>query len=108
MRGHVVKLPNGNYLIWSSVADAPLTCGMPRDVFIEKLTSQYSHIYDEATLIEKVALADQKGSSRPGYQTLEELIEGNCAGPGESSLTLDEIVETYGDFLDGRGNMPSL
>lgn len=93
---HIVKLPNGNYLVWSSVADAPLSYGLPSDAFADFARDEYGHIFNGASLETKMALADRLGSSRPGYETLEELIAGNCAGIDGSSLTLDEIVEVYG------------
>lgn len=93
---HIVKLPNGNYLVWSSVADAPLSRGLSADAFVDLVREEYGHVFDDTSLETKMALADSFGSSRPGYETLDELIEDNCAGPDGSSLTLDEIVELYG------------
>lgn len=85
----VCKFGDDQYLMWSTVVDAPVTYMMTRD---EMLT----HCGDP----DRVARADQYGTSiipeREGERRdLKSLVGWNRAGLNESHLTIEEIVKEY-------------
>ena len=63
------------YFIWSSVVDAPVSCGLTK---------------------ERTKLMQEKGECQVFWEgTLDEIICGNRAGKKEEELTSDEIYEMY-------------
>ena len=89
----IVKLA-GKYLEWSTIVDAPVTNGMTLDEFRE----YYREWYGRAALPgldERLARVEQTGTSNRDGETPEQLIACNRAGPNETELTLDQIVERF-------------
>ena len=92
----ILKLPGRDkfwYLIWSTVADAPVTYGMTLDELREYIREKEgaSGLRD---LPERLARCDAHGTSSL-ISSLEGLVECNRAGPGETNLSLEQIVEAY-------------
>ena len=96
----ICKLPNGNFLEWSTVVDAPVSPAMPREQFDQYVKVMYGQNYYENEHFDRMKFVLKHGTSSrvPAPTSFEELIEGNRAGPDENSLTLDEIVAAYGQF----------
>ena len=85
------------FLVWSRHVDAPVTFACTAeeiiDYFVEEATR---HARDDAQMM--IARARERGgSSRAGVTSLAGVAgpDANRAGPDESSLTEDEIVEFY-------------
>lgn len=97
MPRHVVRLtaPDGAwYLEWSTVVDAPVTFGMRRGEFARWYADEYGRDGVRG-LAERFDRADATGCSARDGTSLAELLAANRAGPGETALTRDEIVEWY-------------
>jgi len=83
------------FLVWSSIVDAPtvFACTAQEiiDYFVEEAARRARE--DAKAMVER---ARQTGSSsRMGYSTIADVVCVNRAGPGESALTEDEIMEFY-------------
>ena len=72
----MLKLAEDEYVEWGSIVDAPVSYAMGRAAAVDEFGE------------ERVARADKKGHS---YRDLPPVIVGNRAGPGESSLSLEEL-----------------
>lgn len=99
MPQYICKLPCDGvdyYLIWSTIVDAPITEGMTHEEFMEYYAAEYGRQGLEA-LPERMKRVEQSGcSDATDRRPVEEWIGGfNRAGPDESRLTFDEIVDTY-------------
>jgi len=82
---------DGLFFEWSEVVDAPVTMAMSREDFVEWYTDR--HGQDAAAgLDERLARAVEHGTSAMRPTSAEEMFQGNRAGPGESSLTFEEII----------------
>lgn len=92
----ICHLPNGNFLEWSSVVDAPVTYGMPRAQFDSYMREEHGRHYFENDHPRLMARAVKYGTSSRIHPSLEDLVSFNRAGPKESCLTLDEILSRYG------------
>ncbi len=78
---------------WSTVVDAPVTEGMSLYNFRNYHGDRYGVTGEFEERIERVK---QTGCSAfPNVYTLDELIRSNRAGPKESCLTYDELIEKY-------------
>lgn len=99
----IVKLatPAGDrYFEWSTIVDAPVTYGMPLDEF----TAFYRHQYGAASddeFAERMARVEATGTSARG-DTVKDLISGNRAGPGESTMTMKQLIAWAGMSGDER------
>lgn len=93
--GRYVCQYNGHWFEWSTVVDAPLTYGMTREEFIEYYRDEYGRHNAEATMEERMARAEVKGTSAMRESSLEDLISSNRAGYKENYLTLPEIERIY-------------
>lgn len=93
MPQYILKLPNDMFMLWSTIVDAPTTYAVPREDFVAWYLEQYGTTSADE-LKKRMARAETHGSS-VGH-SLEDVIAGNRAGPGESTLTLEEILEQYG------------
>ena len=84
------------YLLWSTVADAPLTRGMTLKE-LQAYVKQEEGNQGLEKLVDRLDRVSRHGTSSavPGAQTPEELTAANRAGPGETELTLDQIWERY-------------
>lgn len=87
MGRYIAKLDADAYAEWSTVVDAPVSWVVPRDSAVG--------MWGE----DRVARADRNGTSivdgYPAGETPEEIVQGNRAGPGESELTVAEIIVAY-------------
>lgn len=101
MPKYICKL-EGMYFEWSTVVDAPTTYGMTLEDFTAYYRERYgSHDMDapdDAGFAARMRRVEAKGTSTHCYDSVEELVEGNRAGPDESELTVPELAE----FLRNR------
>lgn len=82
------------FIIWSTGTDSPITFACTHDqviAFYEEEARQAAH--KEATTA--LARAHARGTSSMGGSTFATLASINRAGPKESQLTEDEILEFY-------------
>ena len=102
MGQYIVKLDD-YYLTWSTVVDAPTEFGMMLDEF----NDEYQRRYGEEgmdILPYRMARVKAKGNSANDL-TNDDLLAANRAGPNETELTREEIVQAYckrepiGDWL---------
>lgn len=83
------------FLVWSSIVDAPVTFACTAEeivaVFVEDA------IQDTTRMVQGMLdRARETGSSSSfGCTVIADVVTGNRAGPGESTLTEDEIIEFY-------------
>ena len=89
----IVKI-EGTYLEWGTIVDAPVTFGMPLEEFKEYYREEYGS-QGMRDLDTRLARADERGTSSHVDENADEVMWLNRAGPGESSLSRDEIVEFY-------------
>jgi hypothetical protein len=98
MGRYVIRLDDGPddrwYLVWSTVVDAPLTYGLSRGAMLEYLLQCTGDHAWQA--VERMDRVDAKGTSsfNPGA-SVDNLIECNRAGPNETKLTREQIIEQY-------------
>ena len=89
MPRYIAKLGDDQYVDWSEIVDAPVSRVMSR----EEAVTEYGE--------DRVARADRTGTSIIDPDSLmdgitpEEIIVGNRAGPNETELTLEKILERY-------------
>jgi hypothetical protein len=83
------------FLVWSSTVDAPITFACTAEevtkMFVEEAREDATRMVQD--MIERTLATGS--SSRMGYNTLADVAGANRAGPNESTLTEDEIVEFY-------------
>ncbi len=102
MPSYIVRLEDKDgtplYMEWSTVVDAPVTYLMPLQEFRAAYQEKYGR-YGRAggadDLESRLARVADYGTSAMGYRNADEVLAGNRAGPGESTLTRDEILEEY-------------
>ncbi len=82
---HIVcKFGEDQYLMWSTVVDAPITYMVNEETARDQFGS------------ERVERANSRnGVSHLDYESLDELIAGNRAGNDETPLTKEQIIEKY-------------
>lgn len=87
MGRYVAKLADDRYCEWSTVVDAPVSWIVNR----EHAVAEWG-----PTRVER---ADENGTSildgYPAGQTPEEIVRGNRAGPKETALTVEQIIDAY-------------
>ena len=88
----IVRLGSDSYVKWSTTVDAPVSRVMTRADLARHLVSEDRLSTGESARLLEVA--DVAGTSDPQLD-LPSLIEGNRAGPGETQLTIDEIVQQF-------------
>lgn len=88
----VVHLGEGQYVKWSNTTDAPVSYVLNREQLTHELETADQMTFSQAVRL--LDLADEAGTSDPDV-SLETLIEGNRAGPDESSLSLSDIIRDY-------------
>lgn len=93
MAKYVIKIRD-KYLEWSTAVDAPVTRGMTREEMIEHLVLS---VTEEArsNAGRRLCRADDHGSSAIPFESAEDVIFGNRAGPGETELSIDGIYDEY-------------
>jgi hypothetical protein len=97
MPRYIAKFTDGGeswYLDWSSVVDAPVTCGMSLDEFREYYREEYGPGAMDG-LEERLARVKEKGTSARLHDSVESLIRCNRAGAGETRLTMAQIIDHY-------------
>ncbi len=89
----IVKLA-GQYLEWSTITDSPSSFGMTLE---ELVAHTRNELGEEGVrdLSQRIARVDAKGTSAINGRSAEDTIWLNRAGPGETPLHVDEIVEFY-------------
>lgn len=97
MPNYIVRLDKGDkewYLEWSTVVDAPVTCGMSLEDFVRYYEGRYgaSSASNLPARLERVA---EKGTSAHNYNNVDKLISFNRAGKDEACLTKDELIYKY-------------
>jgi hypothetical protein len=90
----VVCLAEDTYVLWSDTVDAPVTTVKGSSAIVSLLESKHHVTWEEADTL--VRVADESGTSDPA-RTLTEVVSHNRAGPGESTLTLPELIRAYAD-----------
>jgi len=83
------------YLEWSTIVDAPTTYGMTLEQFTDHYRERYGSdgVHGLSARLERVA---KHGSSCAWEaQSAEDMISGNRAGPDETELTREQIIEEY-------------
>ena len=79
------------YLEWSTIVDAPVTWGMSLSAFMDYYQKQYG-VAAMDKLDARLARVSKKGNSATSRHFS---IGYNRAGPNETQLTKDEIIEWY-------------
>lgn len=79
---------------WSTVVDAPVTGGVPLDVFIDYYQQEYGRRAMHE-LHDRLARVDAKGTSDVFSDSLEDTITPNRAGKNETHLTQEQIIDYY-------------
>lgn len=93
--GRYIAEFGGNYLEWSTVVDAPVTCLMDEAELIAHVKEQYGQAGLDVLPDRMARVAEQGTSARDGT-TKADLLAYNRAGPGESHLATEaEIVAQY-------------
>ena len=84
------------YLNWSTIVDAPITYGMTLPELEEYVKERWG-TEGLKELPARIARADseRRSSSLERGYTKESLVRNNGAGPGESCMTEEEIIEWY-------------
>lgn len=97
MPKYIIKLEDEGqsyYLEWSTIVDAPVSIGMLLDEF----KIRYKHKYGTEgmkELDERLERVNLQGTSALHYLTVDVLLELNRAGPEESHLNMEGIIEKY-------------
>jgi hypothetical protein len=100
----IIKLPDKGtdyYLVWSTVVDAPITCGMS----LEEFKDYYKHEYGRTgmeQLEDRLKRVEENGCSAYN-ETLDDLPICNRAGEHESHLTKEQILKRYCTNLTPAG-----
>lgn len=91
----IVKLGDGFLLEWSTVVDAPLHFGLRVDAFRRYYQAEHGEPVDEARIERALAsgTSSRGGDSAEGY---------NRAGPGETELTPEQLVDVWCFSEDAR------
>lgn len=100
----IVKVGEGEYLIWSSVVDAPVSWITDREGIRERVRFEFGESGVRG-IDRSFDRADERGhSGPPNYgANAEEFVRGNRAGDGETELTLDEIRDAYREPPEAGG-----
>ncbi len=99
----IVKVGEGEYLIWSSIVDAPVSWIGDREYIVDCVRREFGEA-GVRTLDQSLARADEQGHSalEPyASKSAEEFVRGNRAGDGEKELSFAEIREKYRRPPDG-------
>ena len=88
------------YFVWLTIIDGPTSFAMTREELITHIRENHA---DEGPAWRKKMLArlDKTGTTFPGM-TASDTIEGNAAGPDDTTLSAEEICEQYvsGDSMN--------
>jgi hypothetical protein len=98
-----IRLGEDNYVVWSSITDAPCVWSMTRDECIELM--QHASWMDDfgsnrGSIRERIRRLDETGVGDHGFgrskMTAEEYTEFNCAGPNGECLTFEALKRRFG------------
>lgn len=88
------KTSNDNYLLWSTIVDAPVSYGA--------LLGDFKTTYillngtnSAAELADRLVRVELKGTSDYHDEDVDVTIAGNRAGKDETCLTKEQIIEQY-------------
>lgn len=88
-----LECPEERFLEWSTIVDAPVTCGMTEGELREYIRQEYGR-QGLRRLDERIERCREKGTSAYNVDR-EAAIAFNRAGPDETHATLEEIKESY-------------
>ncbi len=88
----IIKIKD-RYFEWSTIVDAPVTCGMTLGELNEYIQETYGKSGTDE-LPSRMSRVFMRGTSFHNM-TLDDVISGNRAGEHEACLTADEIYEKY-------------
>lgn len=94
--GVVLKLPNGNYMLWSTVGEGPISYGLP----LREFETLWRDLYGSEGMkqwVDTLRKVEKWGSSSPG-SSAEKIMSMNSAGRGGAELTFQEIMAQFGEF----------
>jgi hypothetical protein len=125
--GSIVKLGDNRYVEWSGVTDSPSSGLMDKETMEDYVHGQEVHslgyrVVDdsddqlrkvEQELVElrvkkRLERLEQNGHTSLAFpdMSVADYIAGNRAGPKETTLTLEEIIELYTYTPDKKGKFP--
>lgn len=88
------KTGNDNYLLWSTIVDAPISYGELLDNF-KQAYILLNGLNAERELAGRLVRVEEKGTSDYFDADVDETISGNRAGEGKTCLTKEQIIEQY-------------
>lgn len=94
MPSHILKLPNGLYMEWSTIIDAPKTFAMPLEKFMAWYRNEYGRSGYEG-LDRRLERVEKTGLSERSTSDLNSFIAENHAGPDGEEIDLEKIMELY-------------
>ena len=103
MPSYILKLEDDGkeyFLEWSTIVDAPVSYAMQYDEFRDFYQQEYGRS-KMAEFEERIARARAKGTSSMLHESADDIIDWNRAGPNETNLSKEEIIEKY---IRQRGN----
>jgi hypothetical protein len=84
---------DGKFFEWSTVVDAPVAYLMEEAEFVAYQQADHDKHYVENELPARMARARSKGTSSMLDDSLEALVRGNRAGPGEKTLSFKKLCK---------------
>jgi hypothetical protein len=103
MAAVIIKLAD-HYLEWSTISDAPTTRAMTLDEFWRYYSDQYGVVGLQG-LPSRMVRVEAKGTSDVDDDSVDDTIDCNRAGAGETELTRAQLEDFY-VRLRGRGPRP--
>ncbi len=95
---HILVRVQGQYAVWSTVVDAPLT---PFVATVDDLRAVAPLCEDFSP--ERLARLERYGSSLLHAESGEEVVAFNRAGPDESCLSVAALLHVYGHMATRTG-----
>lgn len=93
MGNPIVKL-EGKYLVWSTISDSPVTYGLTRVELCQYVKEEDGRRGLEG-LARRLERVEQKGTSSFDDENADDTIWLNRAGPDETPLHREEIIEFF-------------
>lgn len=92
------------YMDWSTIVDAPITCGLTLDEFKSYYKEQFGArgMQDLPQRLERV---EKKGTSSHIHKNRDDVLSYNRAGKNNTCLTVEQIVDFYVVHM-GEGEQP--
>lgn len=93
MPRYICKLDD-MYFDWSTVVDAPITFGMTLEEYKEYYKSEYGNLsISSGEFDRRMKRVEETGTSSLLDKSIDSVIKGNRAGPKESELTKNQLIE---------------